>query len=247
MEDDVDWDIRVRQAMLGIGKGTQAIADWPFEQETPPPMLNDRQHPKDFTVIPKPPTSPYGDKWDLIWLGHCGSAADGDGRVYSFNDTSAPDEEHAWSYGFKPEDGQWRNGTRMVYHLQDSVCTSAYAISNQGARKFDKALRQANAPIDITMWEVCTTDTSLVCIGVFPQVISMAESRTNIKHGEGGLSFGYEITEERVVAGKGVQVSSRVNANLGLADKGPDGWKWEWKTQEKEVGEVVQSIPLEDG
>ena len=60
----------------------------------------------------------------------------------------------------------------------------------------------------------------------------MAESKTNIKHTEGGLSFGHEITEERVVAGNAIQVSARINALEGTA--GERGrWKWEWKDGEK--------------
>ena len=229
MESDVDWDMRIKQSMVGIAHGTRLIADWPFEPELQASPAGARPHPRDILRSRGPAPSPFGDKWDLIWLGHCGSAADGDGRVYAFDDNSAPDHGHAWTYGPKLSDDQWQDGHRMVYHLQETVCTSAYAISNAGAHKFERALRQANAPIDMKMWELCSEHSSLACVGVFPQVFSMTESRTNIKHGEGGFSFGREITEERVLAGKGIQVSSRVNAHLGLAEQGPDGWRWEWQ------------------
>ena len=230
MESDVDWDMRIKQSMVGVGKGTRAVADWPFEDEASLQFSPDQRHPKDVMIQQ---ARPYGDKWDLIWLGHCGSAANGDGRTYKFNDSSAPDNDHVWVYGPQPTEGHWTAGTRMVYHLRESVCTTAYAISNQGARKFEKNFREANSPIDMKMWDACANDPKLACIGVYPQVISMTESRTNIKHTEGGLSFGHEITEEKIVAGKSIQVSSRVNADLGLADKGPQGWKWEWKSDEK--------------
>ena len=64
----------------------------------------------------------------------------------------------------------------------------------------------------------------------------MAESKTNIKHTEGGLSFGHEITEERVVAGNAIQVSARINALEGTAGERAR-WKWEWKDGEKKKEE----------
>ena len=228
----MDWDMRIKQIMVGVGQGTKAVADWPFDHDGPPQPSETPRHTRDMS-IPRP--SPYGNKWDLIWLGHCGSAANGDGRIFAFNDTSAPDKEHAWVYGPHPTDDQREPGTRIVYHLKETVCTTAYAISNSGARKMERAFKEANAPVDTKMWDTCAHDHHLSCLGVFPQVISPAESRTNINHDEGGFVFGHEITEERLVAGKGIQVSSRVNADLGLADKGPEGWKWEWEDEGKKV------------
>ena len=225
MESDSDWDMRIKQSMVGVGKGTEVIADWPFDADDSTNEQAVLQQPEQRHTT----RSPYGDKWDIIWLGHCGSAANGDGRVYAFNDSAAPDKDHVWVYGPQPSKGHRRAGTRMVYHLRESVCTTAYAMSNQGARKFDKLFEEANSPIDLKMWDACGNNPKLVCIGVFPQIMSMTASRTNIKHTGGGLSFGKMIKEEKIVAGKSIQVSSRVNAHLGLAAKGPEGWKWEWK------------------
>ncbi|KAK3168695.1 hypothetical protein OEA41_005143 [Lepraria neglecta] len=223
LESDVDWDIRIKDSMVGLGEGVKAIADWPFEIPS---------HPRDFSKE----VSPYGDRWDLVWLGHCGSNADGNGRIYAFNDASAPDEEHAWSFGGSPSPGHRPPGTRIVYQFQKSVCTTGYAISNQGARKLEKHFRQANSPIDLKMWDHCVNDPELACLGVWPQIISMAESKTNIKHTEGGLSFGHEITDERIVAGNGIQISARVNANAGTAGD-PSKWKSEFKNGEKKKEE----------
>lgn len=231
MESDVDWDMRVKNIMLGVGRGTKAIADWPFDPEpSPEEETSLSKHPKNLKM---PDLSPYGDKWDIIWAGHCGSSGNGDGRIYAFPDESAPDEDHKWSVGETPREDHRPAGTRIVYQADKSVCTTAYAISNKGARKFEERFREANGPIDLKMWSICGDDPKVACIGVFPQVFSMAESRTNIKHTEGGLSFGHEITEEKIAAGKSIMVSARVNANMGLADKGPEGWHWEWKPGDK--------------
>ena len=230
MESDVDWDMRIKQSMVGVGKGAKAIADWPFDPDPPSPSLGKSRHPKDISVSQP---RPYGEKWDLLWIGHCGSSANGDGRIYAFNDSAAPDEDHAWAYGNRPAEGHRPEGTRIVYQLDTTVCTTSYAISNQGAHKFEEIFHEANSPIDLKIWDACANNPRLACLAVWPQIISMAESKSNIKHTEGGLSFGHEITEEKIIAGKSIQVSSRVNANLGLGDKGPEGWKWEWKPGEK--------------
>ena len=228
MESDVDWDMRIKQSMIGVGEGTKAIADWPFD---PPLPAESTSSSIKGALDPQP--RPYGDKWDILWIGHCGSSANGDGRIYAFNDTAAPDDDHAWAYGNRPADGHRPPGTRIVYQLDTTVCTTSYAISNQGAHKFERIFQQANSPIDLKIWDACANNPKLACLAVWPQVISMTESRGNIKHTEGGLSFGHEIVEEKIVAGKSIQVSSRVNANLGTADKGPDGWTWEWRDGDK--------------
>ena len=234
MESDVDWDMRIKDSMVGLGEGVKAIADWPFE----PPQPKDSKHPRNFEKQMQT-FSPYGDKWDLVWMGHCGSSADGNGRIYAWNDTGAPDEEHAWSFAERPGEGHRPPGTRIVFQMRKTVCTTAYMISNQGARKFEKIFREANSPIDLKIWSDCEHNPDLSCLGVWPQIISMAESKTNIKHTEGGQAFGHEVTEEKVVAGNGIQISARVNAKEGLAQLGPDHWKAEW-TNGVKAKEILQ-------
>ena len=234
MESDVDWDMRIKDSMVGVGDGVKAVADWPFP---------DPQHPRDFSKE----SSPYGDKWDLMWIGHCGINADGNGRIYAFNDSSAVEEDRAWNFGERPGEGHRPPGTRIVFQTRKTVCTTSYAISLEGARKFEKKFREANSPIDLKLWDHCEHDPTTRCVGTWPQVISMTESRTNIKHSGGGLSFGHQILEEKIVAGNGIQISARVNAHLGLADKGPTRWKSEWVTGEKKKEESADDSTDGDG
>lgn len=215
MESDVDWDLRIRDSMEGMTGAAKSIADWPF---------TGYKHSKDLSQD----LSPYGDKWDLMWIGHCGTSADGNGRIYTFNDTSAPDEEHAWDFASRPGEGHRPPGTRIVFQMRKTVCTTGYAMSLQGARKFEKHFREANSPIDLKMWGHCENDPKLACLSVWPQIISMAESKSNIQHTGGGQSFGHEAEEEKVVAGNGIQVSARVNANKKTAGDSQK-WIWEWK------------------
>lgn len=233
MESDVDWDMRIKQTMIGIGEGVKEVVDWPFTPDD-----------TNSTDI-----QPYGNKWDLMWIGHCGtSIADNNPRIYTFYDKAAPDEEHVWSFGGGPDSRLRPAGHRMVFRGKKHVCTTSYAISNKGAHKFEKRFEEANGPIDFKMWDICENDREVSCVTAWPQVISMAESRTNIMHTEGGLSFGHEVTKERVVAGRSIQVSARVNADLGLASKGPSEWKWEWRNGEtKEEKEEREHLQEEEG
>ena len=50
MESDSDFDMRIKQSMLGLSKGAKVIADFPFSSAS-----QTRPH------------SPYGDKWDILW------------------------------------------------------------------------------------------------------------------------------------------------------------------------------------
>ena len=93
MESDVDWDLRIKPTMQGLADGARAIADFPFDPPTRP--SKSRGHAKE--LVQPEPHIPYGDKWDMLWIGHCGANGNGDGRYYKYNDSSAPSDDHAWS------------------------------------------------------------------------------------------------------------------------------------------------------
>lgn len=75
VESDADWDIRLKDIMPQVAQGVKTLVDWPF---------NKPHH------IQYPAIEPYGDTWDVLWIGHCGSNHDGNIRIYSWNDTSVP-------------------------------------------------------------------------------------------------------------------------------------------------------------
>lgn len=49
MEDDMDWDVRLKPQLERVAQGARALL-----------------------ASAARPNSPYGDDWDLMWLGHCG-------------------------------------------------------------------------------------------------------------------------------------------------------------------------------
>ncbi len=216
MESDADWDMRIHDILPGVAMGAKEIADFPF----PTPG-----HPRDLS----PPVSPYGDTWDVLWIGHCGSHPDGTGRIYVWDDPTVPPEDKEYSFAGQPSKEQHPPGTRIVFEQDLTICTSAYAISLQGAIKMRKYLESSNLNIDIRMEDLCKTQPSLMCLGVWPQVITAAPSQSNIKHPDGEKAPG--STDEKdngITAGPAIQYSARRNADL--ASKGADQSRWlkEW-------------------
>lgn len=141
------------------------------------PSKNDGFRPIHFDMLPEtrePSLSPYGDNWDFIWLGHCAqrvpALADTNnakqraemqavprGHV-TYEDMTAPEPQFRHNYNdddimpFKsyPGSGSAGKHTRVVHHSMDGICTSAYAISQRGARTllFNSGIEAREEPID---------------------------------------------------------------------------------------------------
>ncbi|KAI1417354.1 glycosyltransferase family 25 protein [Hypoxylon sp. FL1857] len=86
----------------------------------------------------------YGDDWDVLWLGHCGADFPSDKspmsplRIAIANDETVPAPKHLKSHPFALSDklGEvYPPHTRIVHASSGNVCTLAYAVSHQGARK----------------------------------------------------------------------------------------------------------------
>lgn len=157
LEDDADWDIRLKSQMQifaraaraftqplrsGSGKGNPLSSKY---HGHPAPSIPITQLPS----LPRPERTPYGDAWDLLWLGHCGTsfAAPGpDGRAVPINplqvtipsDPTVPPPRHLKPHPFALTDplaALHPPHTRVVHLSNGTTCTQAYAVSQQGARK----------------------------------------------------------------------------------------------------------------
>ncbi|RYP54919.1 hypothetical protein DL768_000483 [Monosporascus sp. mg162] len=114
------------------------------------------------TTAPK--TSPYGDDWDVIWAGHRGmhfpfahSGIVPKGRVVQ-TDQTVLQKQHLWTLS-EPDDlkEQYPDHTRVVHHVQDGICSLAYAVTQKGARQllYELDLEGANAAFDIKLRWFC--------------------------------------------------------------------------------------------
>ena len=212
MESDADWDLRIKETMQDVATASKRLLDWPFDAPT------------------RPGTFPYGNKFDILWFGHCGSWNHDNHRIYSFNDSSVPPEDYEYTFTKKPREEQHRPGTRSVFPLGDAVCSTAYAISNAGAVKLEKKFREGSDNIDLRLADICRTNQNINCLGVWPQLITAAITRTNIEHPLDEI-----VTGEMVVTewspGPGLQYSARENAEKVLSGSSSmEEWDLQWNS-----------------
>ncbi|KAK1462097.1 hypothetical protein CMEL01_14064 [Colletotrichum melonis] len=177
LEDDVDWDIRIRKQLhdfaLSVQTLTQPLPDGPAtyaDPTYPRPVENSPEVVPDIpfdylpaTVAPK--TSPYGDDWDLLWIGHCGmhfpfrdNKSIPKARIIRSNDVTVAPKKNLWTFNipFTLKE-TYPEHTRAYHHAQEGVCTLGYAISQRGARKLlhEVALKDVSDAYDILLRFFC--------------------------------------------------------------------------------------------
>jgi hypothetical protein len=115
----------------------------------------------------EPTDSPYGDiaRWDILWLGHCGSrfphASDINaplGRIVLPNDPTVPEPQHLdMEFGGKELIQQCPAHTRVVSRARMNTCSLAYGISQPGARRilYELGVHKMSGPNDIMLRYVC--------------------------------------------------------------------------------------------
>ncbi|KYK60566.1 hypothetical protein DCS_01703 [Drechmeria coniospora] len=176
LEDDVDWDIRLKDQLRDFARASNALLqplrDSPHHYADPTyprPSSDSSPPPQDipFEDLPAtllPTTSPYGDDWDVLWIGHCGMhfPFDGNdipkGRVIHRRDVTVAPKKSLWVFNspFTLKD-KYPDHTRAVHHVQEGVCTLGYAVSQSGARKilFEIAQKPPTDAFDILLRFFC--------------------------------------------------------------------------------------------
>jgi hypothetical protein len=180
LEDDVDWDVRIKDQLYDFALSAQALtqplrgragayADPTYRkplEESPEsvPEMNFYRLP---ATVP-PTTSPYGDNWDLLWIGHCEmqfpfrhSKTIPKGRVIRLNDETVALKRKLWSFNipFTLKE-TYPEHTRAYHHAQEGACSLGYALSQRGARKLlhEVALKDVSAGFDILLRWYCEGD-----------------------------------------------------------------------------------------
>ncbi|KAK7983924.1 hypothetical protein PG989_011326 [Apiospora arundinis] len=141
MEDDMDWDVRLQSQLETVAKGTRALLGSGSK-----------------------PISPYGDGWDLLWLGHCGEIFPeqldenkGEPLYSKFvikNDQTVPPlDKITGLVDFKA----YPEFTRWVHVTGAPICSFAYALSKRGAQKvlFDLSVDRLDANFDNALGTFC--------------------------------------------------------------------------------------------
>ena len=211
MESDADWDLRIKESLQGVATAAKRLVDWPFDGPTRPGQF------------------PYGDSWDIIWIGHCGAWNHHNHRIFSFNDSSVPPEEYEYTFVDQPRDEQHLPGTRSVFPLGSAVCAVAYAISNAGAVKFVREFSEGSDNLDLRISGICSQNQNVTCLGVWPQLASAAITESNIDHPAGeAVTGGEEVIGWR--PGPSLQYSARLNAEKAIRGSPMEEWEPQWNT-----------------
>ncbi|KAF2101184.1 hypothetical protein NA57DRAFT_34782 [Rhizodiscina lignyota] len=151
LEDDADWDIRIKSQMYDFAQASRSLLQ-PLQNQSsqyldptyPKPIANSQ--PQNFELgsasVSTPSSTPYGDVWDLFWLGHCGTrfprASDGNaplGRAIIPNDLTVPEQQHLkMEFGSLELLEEYPSHTRVVHRAWQNTCTIGYAVTQSGAR-----------------------------------------------------------------------------------------------------------------
>ncbi|KAJ1325490.1 glycosyl transferase family 25 [Microdochium nivale] len=178
MEDDMDWDVSLKDRLADFAGAARELQDrddgsWFIE----PPSCN--------TSIPGR-DSPYGQDWDMLWIGSCASifasllpeylqipdSQRDDREVLITNDDTVPPKNHrtgnaGWSWDEYPDE------TRVVYVPGDNTCSFAYALSQTGARRALEymSLRGQHKAFDNHLSDLCRTRANgMRCVSVVPSL-----------------------------------------------------------------------------
>lgn len=162
VEDDIDWDVRIKSQMRDMAKAMQTLLQ-PRRRTTlfgDPPTLPPRTPFEEMPAVKTPLSgSPYGDDWDVLWLGYCRMliethTPETNHMMYKENDTSVPDTSWLDKHGF---DGHgmvlddFPDHTRFYHHQRDGLCSLFYAVSARGARRIYHEFSQVllYSPFDV--------------------------------------------------------------------------------------------------
>jgi GR25 family glycosyltransferase involved in LPS biosynthesis len=232
MEDDVDWDIRIRDQLHDFALSTRALiqplssdsskyADPTFPSGKSDELISIRLEDTPRTI--KPSFSPYGDDWDLLWFGHCGirfpkpdkTPHNPLGRVIQSNDVTVPEKQFIhFQWGDQDLVNGYPPHTRVVHHAAGGVCTVAYAVSQRGARRllYELGVNKFSSAFDMMLREFCDGSNGRIhgkCLTSQPQLFQHHRPRGARKGFSDISDHGDEYNE--VAYSKHIQWSSRLN------------------------------------
>lgn len=164
VEDDLDWDVRLRTHQM------RAVVD----------------HVRNFTGVgpqqtaPSSSSSPYGDAWDVLWLGHCGATNHPDRAPapLPFADAlrvNGTKPHWLWeALGWRGARDKWTlppDGVRTVQN-SGAICSWAYGLNRRTApRVLERASRGDNIAFDVALFDACEAR-ELDCVVLNPAIMS---------------------------------------------------------------------------
>lgn len=182
LEDDADWDTHLKSQLADFARAARTLQDHSEgkgemigngddrndDDQAVPPGLDD------LSATDSSSDSPYGQHWDLLWLGACitrFSASREEAMVLLHDDPTVASHRHLLQNGSFSWD-EYPERTRIAYVPRgDTICTFAYALSRAGARKALLYLGVADQPttFDFHMSDLCRErHLGMRCVGLVP-------------------------------------------------------------------------------
>ncbi|PLB46490.1 hypothetical protein P170DRAFT_427808 [Aspergillus steynii IBT 23096] len=124
--------------------------------------------------------SPYGDDWDMLWLGFCGiDSREGERRFYIIpDDPTVPPvpRREDFKHPLLADNSQMQQA-RIVFDAVGGVCTSGFAVTCDAARKILAQLSMSplNEPVDVAYGAMCDykgPEDNFCCLAPYPPLIS---------------------------------------------------------------------------
>lgn len=202
LEDDADWDIRIKSQMQDFARSTRLLMQ-PVRGSThkfldPTHSGHHSKGPNDIDVrkeiTTEPTTSPYGDihRWDVLWIGHCGShfplrsdQGKALGRAVLHDDETVPEKQHVnMQLGSNELIKQYPPHTRVTHMSSRTMCTLAYAVSQPGARAilWELGVSDLHGSYDNSLREICDGKQgrrARTCYSVQPQLFNHHRPKGN--------------------------------------------------------------------
>lgn len=159
MEDDSDWDVGIKSQLQSFAMAVRGI-----------------QGTGDNVTA-----SPYGDDWDVHWLGHCGmDCKTGLPYYLTPNDPTILPPSRFLPYWRDPPPIGRSEDARLTCVVRDAVCSTFYAVSYRGAQRILSALSanpvgvadrvDLGAQFDVSLGRMCG-DGYLRCFGAYPALM----------------------------------------------------------------------------
>ncbi|KAK5071705.1 hypothetical protein LTR64_004516 [Lithohypha guttulata] len=153
VEDDVDFDMKLKDQIRLASDNIRA-----------------------YTEVPVTDSSAYGTNWDILWLGHCGTAMEPNNPGQRYLDESRCKTElySGWSKHFLRD--HLEEGHRIVQWAGSmTICTFGYGVHKHSAQKILNIVASgADEAFDVALSHACGTG-ALRCLVVNPQIMNHYE------------------------------------------------------------------------
>ncbi|KAI0385127.1 glycosyltransferase family 25 protein [Hypomontagnella monticulosa] len=147
LEDDIDWDVRLKSQLQTFSLASKTWLRESGSNRHEIELLGEIRGAgatRFFSTTGTAREAPYGDGWDVLWLGHCGADFPDPSSLISPLKITIPEDEtvpapkHLKPHPFALLDklGEvYPPHTRVVHVSSGNVCSLAYAVSQEGARR----------------------------------------------------------------------------------------------------------------